>query len=44
MPNGLYKDVLFSTLVERNTEEKMMKSFCLKIEDLHRLQKKAEAD
>ena len=44
MPNGLYKDVLFSTLVERNTEEKMMKSFCLKKEDLHRLQKKAEAD
>ena len=44
MPNGLYKDVLFSTMVERNTEEKMMKSFCLKIEDLHRLQKKAEAD
>lgn len=44
MSNGLYKDILFSTLVERNTEEKMMKSFCLKIEDLHRLQKKAEAD
>ena len=44
MPNGLYKDVLFSTLVKRNTEEKMMKSFCLKIEDLHRLQKIAEAD
>ena len=44
MPNGLYKDVLFSTLVERNTEEKMMKSFCLKKEDLHRLQKKAETD
>lgn len=44
MPNGLYKDVLFSTFVERNTEEKMMKSFCLKKEDLHRLQKKAEAD
>jgi len=44
MPNGLYKDVLFSTLVERNTEEKIMKSFCLKKEDLHRLQKKAEAD
>lgn len=44
MSNGLYKDVLFSTLVERNTEEKMMKSFCLKKEDLHRLQKKAEAD
>lgn len=44
MSNGLYKDILFSTLVERNTEEKMMKSFCLKKEDLHRLQKKAEAD
>lgn len=44
LSNGLYKDILFSTLVERNTEEKMMKSFCLKKEDLHRLQKKAEAD
>lgn len=44
MPNGLYKDVLISTLVERNTEEKMMRSFCLKKEDLHKLQKKAEAD
>lgn len=44
MPNGLYKDVLFSTLVERYTEEKIIKSFCLKKEDLHRLQKKAEAD
>lgn len=44
MPNGLYKDFLFSTLVERDTEEKMMKSFCLEKEDLHKLQKKAEAD
>lgn len=44
MPNGLYKDFLFSTLVERNTEEKMMKSFCLEKEELHKLQKKAEAD
>ena len=44
LPNGLYKDVLFSTLVERNTEEKMMKSFCLEKEDLYKLQKKAEAD
>lgn len=44
MPNGLYKDVLISTLVERNTEEKMIRSFCLKKEDLHKLQKKAESD
>lgn len=44
MPNGLYKDFLFSTLVERNTEEKMMKSFCLEKEELHKLQKKAETD
>ena len=44
MPNGLYKDFLFSTLVERDTEEKMMKSFCLEKEELHKLQKKAEAD
>lgn len=44
MPNGLYKDFLFSTLVERNTEEKMMKSFYLEKEELHKLQKKAEAD
>ena len=43
-PNGLYKDFLFSTLVERDTEEKMMKSFCLEKEELHKLQKKAEAD
>ena len=44
MPNGLYKDVLVSTLVERNAEENMMKSFGLVKEDLHKLQKKAEAD
>lgn len=44
MPNGLYKDILLATLVERNTEEKMMKSFGLEKEDLHKLQKKAEAD
>lgn len=44
MPNGLYKDILFATLVERDTEEKMMKSFGLEKEDLHKLQKKAEAD
>ena len=44
MPNGLYKDILFATLVERNTEEKMMKSFGLEKENLHKLQKKAEAD
>lgn len=44
MPNGLYKDFLFSTLVERDTEEKMMKSFCLEKEELHKLQKKAETD
>lgn len=44
MPNGLYKDILFASLVERNTEEKMMKSFGLEKEDLHKLQKKAEAD
>ena len=44
MPNGLYKDFLFSTLVERDTEEKMMKSFCLEKEESHKLQKKAEAD
>ena len=44
MPNGLYKDILFATLVERNTEAKMLKSFGLEKEDLHKLQKKAEAD
>lgn len=44
MPNGLYKDILFSTLVEHNSEEKKMKFFCLGKEDLHKLQKKAEAD
>lgn len=44
LPNGLYKDILFSTLVEHKTEREIMKSFRLKKDDLHKLQKKAEAD
>lgn len=45
MPNGLYKDVLYATLVERKDEETMMKKFGLDVEeDLRKMQKKAEAD
>lgn len=44
MPNGLYKDVLFATLVERKEEEIMIKKFGLDAEDLRKIQKKAEAD
>lgn len=44
MPNGLYKDVLYSTLVERKDEKIMVKKFGLDAEDLHKMQKKAEAD
>lgn len=44
MPNGLYKDVLYATLVERKDEKIMMKKFGLDAEDLHKMQKKAEAD
>lgn len=44
MPNGLYKDVLYATLVERKDEKIMVKKFGLYAEDLHKMQKKAEAD
>ena len=44
MPNGLYKDVLYATLVERKDEKTMVKKFGLDAEDLHKMQKKAEAD
>ncbi|WP_308285025.1 hypothetical protein [Prevotella sp.] len=44
MPNGLYKDVLYATLVERKDEKIMVKKFGLNAEDLHKMQKKAEAD
>lgn len=44
MPNGLYKDVLSATLVERKEEEIMIKKFGLDAEDLRKIQKKAEAD
>lgn len=44
MPNGLYKDVLYATLVERKDEKIMVKKFGLDAEDLHKIQKKAEAD
>lgn len=44
MPNGLYKDVLYATLVERKDEKFMVKKFGLNAEDLHKMQKKAEAD
>lgn len=44
MPNGLYKDVLSATLVERKEEEIMIKKFGFDAEDLRKIQKKAEAD
>lgn len=45
MPNGLYKDVLYATLVERKDKKTMMKKFGLDVEeDLRKMQKKAEAD
>lgn len=44
MPNGLYKDVLYATLVERKDKKIMVKKFGLDAEDLHKMQKKAEAD
>ena len=44
MPNGLYKDVLYATLVERKDEKIMVKKFGLDADDLHKMQKKAEAD
>lgn len=45
MPNGLYKDVLYATLVEHKDEKTMMKKFGLDVEeDLRKMQKKAEAD
>lgn len=45
MPNGLYKDVLYATLVERKDDKTMMKKFGLDVEeDLRKMQKKAEAD
>lgn len=44
MPNGLYKDVLYATLVERKDEKIMVKKFGLNAEDLHKMQKKSEAD
>lgn len=44
MPNGLYKDVLYATLVERKDEKILMKKFGLDAEDLRKMQKKAEAD
>ena len=45
MPNGLYKGVLYATLVERKDEKTMMKKFGLDVEeDLRKMQKKAEAD
>ena len=44
MPNGLYKDVLYATLVERKDEKIMVKKFGLDAEDLHKMQKKAEDD
>lgn len=42
MSNGLYKDVLSATLVERKDENVMMRKFEVDAEELHKIQKKAE--
>lgn len=44
MPDGQYKDVLFSALVKRETDEMMMKSLDLDKNSLRKLRKMAEND
>lgn len=44
MPKGLYKDVLFATLVEHKDEKVLMEKFDVDAEELRKIQKKAEAD
>lgn len=44
MPDGLYKDVLSATLVERKSDEELAKTFGIDAGSLRTLQKKAEAD
>lgn len=44
MPDGLYKDFLSATLVERKTDEELAKAFAIDADSLRNLQKKAETD
>lgn len=44
MPDGLYKEFLSATLVERKTDEELTKAFAMDADSLRNLQKKAEAD
>lgn len=44
MPDGLYKDFLSATLVERKTDEELTKAFAVDADSLRNLQKKAAAD
>lgn len=44
MPDGLYKDFLTATLVERKSGEGLTKAFAIDTDSLRNLQKKAEAD
>lgn len=44
MPDGLYKDVLSATLVERKSDEELAKTFGIDAGSLRTLQKKAETD
>ena len=44
MPEGQYKNILSATLVERKSEEELIKVFGMDTDSLHTLLKKAEAD
>ena len=44
MPDGLYKDLLTATLVERKTGGQLAQAFGIDVESLHKIQKKAERD
>lgn len=44
MPDGLYKDILTATLVERKAGEQLSQAFGIDVESLHKIQKKAERD
>lgn len=44
MPDGLYKDILTATLVERKTGGQLAQAFGIDVESLHKIQKKAERD
>lgn len=44
MPDGLYRDILAATLVERKSEDELAGVFAMDAESLRTLQKRAEAD